>query len=71
MSKQMFTMKSEVVGHPWSVMILFQVLSNKKNRGLSCEFSQNSRTLLYEITEVRLGYHKFCARLIPKMLMGA
>jgi hypothetical protein len=38
---------------------------------ISCEFTQISRPLLYEIITVRLGYHKFCTRLIPKMLMGA
>jgi hypothetical protein len=29
---------------------------------LSCEFPQISRTFLYEIITIRLGYHKFCAR---------
>jgi hypothetical protein len=29
---------------------------------LSCEFPQISRTLLYVIITVRLGYHKFCSR---------
>jgi hypothetical protein len=38
---------------------------------LSCEFPQISRTLLYEIITVRLGYHKFCARWVPKTLTGA
>jgi hypothetical protein len=38
---------------------------------LSCEFPQISCTVLYEITTVRTGYHKFCARWIPKMLKGA
>jgi hypothetical protein len=38
---------------------------------LSCEFPQISRTFLYDIITVRLGYHKFCARWIPKMLMCA
>jgi hypothetical protein len=35
---------------------------------LSCEFSQISRTVLYEIITVTLSYHKFCARWVPKML---
>jgi hypothetical protein len=35
---------------------------------LSCEFSRIPCTLLYEIITVRPGYHKFCARWIPKML---
>jgi hypothetical protein len=38
---------------------------------LSCEFRQISHTLLYDIITVRLGYQKFCARWIPKMLTGA
>jgi hypothetical protein len=37
---------------------------------LLCEFPQISCTVLYEITTVRLSYHKFCARWVPKMLMG-
>jgi hypothetical protein len=37
----------------------------------SCEFSQISCTLLYDNITVRLGYHKFCARWVPKMLTGA
>jgi hypothetical protein len=35
---------------------------------VSCEFSQISRTLLYEIIIVRLGYHKCCARCVLKIL---
>jgi hypothetical protein len=38
---------------------------------LSCEFPQISVTVLYEIITVRLGYHKFCARWVLKMLTGA
>jgi hypothetical protein len=38
---------------------------------LLCEFPQISCTLLYEIITVRLSYHKFCARWVPKMLVGA
>jgi hypothetical protein len=38
---------------------------------LLCELLQISHTLLYEITTVRLGYHKFCPRWFPKMLIGA
>jgi hypothetical protein len=37
---------------------------------LSCEFLQISRTFLYAIITVSLGYHKFCARRFPKMLMA-
>jgi hypothetical protein len=31
-------------------------------------FPQVSRTLLFEIVTKKLGYHKFCARWVPKML---
>jgi hypothetical protein len=37
----------------------------------SCKSPQISRTVLYEIFTVRLGYHKFCAEWVPKMLTGA
>jgi hypothetical protein len=37
---------------------------------LSCEFPQISRTVVYEITTVRLGCHKFCARWAPKIFTG-
>ena len=32
------------------------------------EFPQSSRTTLYQIVTDRLGYHKFCARWVPKQL---
>ena len=35
---------------------------------LSEEFPQISRTTLYRIVTDRLGYHKFCARWVPKQL---
>ena len=35
---------------------------------LSEEFPQSSRTTLYRIVTDRLGYHKFCARWVPKQL---
>ena len=35
---------------------------------LSEEFPQTSRTTLYRIVMDRLGYHKFCARWVPKQL---
>jgi hypothetical protein len=38
---------------------------------LLCGFIQISRNVLYEVITVRLGYHKFCARLFPKTLTGA
>jgi hypothetical protein len=50
------------------MMILFKVLITISE--LSCEFSQISITFLYEIIAVRLGYHKFFARWVLKILMG-
>jgi hypothetical protein len=38
---------------------------------VSCEFSQISLTVLYEIITVRLGCYKFCETLVPKILTGA
>lgn len=35
---------------------------------LSTDFPQISKTLLYEIVTARLGYRKFCARWVPKIL---
>jgi hypothetical protein len=35
---------------------------------ISDEFLQTSRTTLYRIVTDRLGYHKFCARWVPKQL---
>jgi len=35
---------------------------------LSEEFQQTSRTALYRTVMDRLGYHKFCARWVPKQL---
>jgi hypothetical protein len=34
---------------------------------LLCEFPVISCTVLCEIITVRLGYHKFCVTLVPKM----
>jgi hypothetical protein len=72
-------MESEVVGWP-SVLSddLVQRVGPKicKRRRFtisefSCEFTQISRTILYEIIIVRLGNHKFCSIWVPKILMGA
>jgi len=35
---------------------------------LSLCFSQVSKTLLFVIVTQKLGYHKFCARWVPKVL---
>jgi hypothetical protein len=37
---------------------------------LLCEFPQIACTVLCDVFAVRLGYHKFCTRWVPKMLMG-
>jgi hypothetical protein len=37
---------------------------------ISCDLPQISRNLLYEIVEVRVGYHRVCARWVQKMLTG-
>jgi hypothetical protein len=53
-------------------MILFNVNDGASQFSeLSCEFPQISRTILYEIITVRLCYHKFWARWVPKMLTSA
>jgi hypothetical protein len=35
------------------------------------EFPQISHIVLYEIIIIRLGYHKFCTRRVPKAFTGA
>jgi hypothetical protein len=58
------------------LVILFEVLTEKFVKDdvskfiISCEFPQFLRNLPCEIITVRLGYHKFCASWIPKMLRG-
>jgi hypothetical protein len=77
MGDQMFTMKSEVVGWPSVVSAdLIQSVNQKicERWGftiseLLCKFPQISHTVLYDIITVWLGYHRFCARWVPKMLM--
>jgi hypothetical protein len=75
----MFTMKSEVVDWP-SIVSDDRVQSVDEQKyerrrftisKLSREFPQISPTLLYEFIIVRLGYHKFCARWVRKILTGA
>jgi hypothetical protein len=61
------------------MMILFKVFVDQNSceswrftiSELSCEFLQISRTVLCEIITVRLGYHKFCPRWVPRILTGA
>jgi hypothetical protein len=77
--EEMFMMKSKVVS--WrstmsdDLILSFDHKICKRQHfttlELSCEFPQISHVVLYEIITVRLGYHKFCARWFPKMLMGA
>jgi hypothetical protein len=43
---------------------------DQKISGRHCELPWISRTVLYEIIAVRLGYHKFCTRWVLKMLTG-
>jgi hypothetical protein len=65
--EQMFTMKSEVVGWPSVVIDAFvqnvQPKICERRRftfsGVSSEFPQIPRTVLYETITVRLGYHKY------------
>jgi hypothetical protein len=64
--EKMFTLKSEVVGR--SPVVSVELVQSVE---FSCEFPQISRTPLYEIIAVRLGYHKFRARWVPKVLMTA
>jgi hypothetical protein len=79
MGKQMFTMKSEVFGllsvaSDDLVQSVDQKICERQlftTSKLSCEFSQISRTILYVIIIVMLGYFKVCARWVPKMLTGA
>jgi hypothetical protein len=79
-TKQVFTKKSEVVG--WQSVVsdvLVQSVDQKKNcekrpftiSQLSCECSQTSRALLYDIITVRSGYHKFCAPWVLTIFTGA
>jgi hypothetical protein len=71
----MFTMKSEVVGRPSVVTDDLvhchdQRICERRRFTISelyCEFPQIS----HHLTTVRLGYHKFCARWVLKMLTGA
>jgi hypothetical protein len=77
--EQIFTMNSEVIGLPSlvsgdPVQSVCQKVFNIRSftiSEISCEFPQISRTALYEIVTVGLGYHhKFYARWVPKMLAG-
>jgi hypothetical protein len=75
----MFTTKSEVVGRPSVVSDdLLQIVDQKiceirrfTKSEHSCEFPEISRTLIYDTVIIMLGYHKFWARWVPKLLTGA
>jgi hypothetical protein len=79
MGEQMFTTTSEVFSRQSVVSDdLVQSVDQKigerlrfSTSELSCEFPQIVCTVLYEIIIVRLGYHKFGARWVLKMLTGA
>jgi hypothetical protein len=68
--ERIFTMKSEVVG--WPSVVSDDFVQSVDQRiyeaqrltlsELSCEFPQISRTVLYEVMGLSLGYHKFCVR---------
>jgi hypothetical protein len=76
-NKQIFTMKSKVVGRSSVTWDGFVQNVDKKNVRIttlhnlivSHEFPQVSRTVLYEIITVRLSCHEVCARWVPKILM--
>jgi hypothetical protein len=64
----------EQSGRPSVVSDLVQIVDEKnyeRRRFTISELPQISRTLLYEIITVRLGYHKFYTRWVPEMLTGA
>jgi hypothetical protein len=75
--RKMLMMKSEVVGHLQCDDLVQSADQNICERRhftiseFSYEIPQISRTILYEIIMGRLGYHKFCARWVPKILTGA
>jgi hypothetical protein len=56
---------SDVLVH--SVDQTFCERQRSRISGLSCQFPQISRTVLYTIITVRLGYHKIYARWVPKI----
>jgi hypothetical protein len=75
MGEQIFTMKSEVFGWPFVVVVLVQNVDQKVCEGrhftileLSSEIPQLSHPVPYDINRVRLGYHKLCARWVLVML---
>jgi hypothetical protein len=74
----MFMMKSEVVGRP-SVMSndLVQRVDHKilkdgasQFQNFQVNFHKISRIVLYGIITVRVDYHEFCTRWVPKLLAG-
>jgi hypothetical protein len=79
MGKQMFMMKSKVVGRSSIVSddLVQSVNQNICERQrftiseLPCKFPQTSHTVLYKTATVRPGYHKFCAGRVTKMLTRA
>jgi hypothetical protein len=79
MGEQMLMIKSEVVGRPSVVSDdLVQSVDQKicerwcfTISELPCEFPQISHTVPYENNTVRLGYHKFCATWVLKILAVA
>jgi hypothetical protein len=78
MGEEMFTMKSEVVCQPPAmsddlVQSVGQKICERQRfiiSEVSCEFPKIAHTVLYKIITIRLSYHKFCTKWVPKMLTG-
>jgi hypothetical protein len=76
--RQIFTMKSKVVSRPDivsddTVQSVDQKICERCHFTIlerGCEFRQISCTVLCKINTVRLGYHKFCAKWVSKILTG-
>jgi hypothetical protein len=73
-TEQMFMMKSELVSQPSVVsddlvQSVDQKICERQHFTISellCEFPQILCTVLYKIITVRIGYHKFYTRWVPK-----
>jgi oligoribonuclease (3'-5' exoribonuclease) len=79
MGEKIFTIKREVLGRPSVVNNDFvqsvdQEICERRRFIISehlCEFPQILRIFLYKMITVRIRYHKFCARWVPKVSTGA
>lgn len=75
MAELMSMTEKEVADHLWLLMIWLKKINTTihDNRRftiseLSEQYPQTTRTGLYETVTDRLGYRKFCARWVPKVL---